>query len=111
VRPAAPRATSVLDGQPLWVLVVWPSRTHPRCITGRAPGPPPSLDEARQAFDWLLDAAIHGEMPPTETGLHPALIEAIEAVAGAWPRAASGDLIAQAHNAFARYERERTGHE
>lgn len=70
----------------------------------RAEGRPPTLDELRQAFAELLVRAVaHGEMPPSETGLHPAVLEAIENVARAWPDVPD-ELIFKAHKGFARYQ-------
>jgi hypothetical protein len=64
----------------------------------------PTLDELRQVFAELLVRAVaDGEMPPTETGLHPAVLDAIENVARAWPDVPD-ELIFMAHKGFARYQ-------
>jgi hypothetical protein len=40
-------------------------------------------DERRASFDWCLDQALSGNYPPTETGLFPETIYALQAVADA----------------------------
>jgi len=70
--------------------------------------PPPTLDELHKAFVDLLDrAAAHGSSTPVETWLHPAVLDAIDSVARAWPEVDEA-LIAKAHRRFARYERAHT---
>jgi hypothetical protein len=55
-------------------------------------------------FDGVLDrAAIDGDMPPTGSGLHPAVVKAIEDIARASPNI-SADMVVRAHNAFALHE-------
>ncbi|MCW2691308.1 MAG: hypothetical protein JWR37_6198, partial [Mycobacterium sp.] len=50
-------------------------------------------------FDGVLDrAAIDGDMPPTGSGLHPAVVKAIEDIARASPNI-SADMVVRAHNA------------
>lgn len=67
-------------------------------------GPPPTLDELRQAFaELLVRATAAGELAPTDTGLHPAVVNAIDKVARAWPNVPD-ELIFKAHKSFARYE-------
>jgi len=62
-----------------------------------------ALHEARATFVALLcDAVDNGAMPRTRTGLHPAIIESVEAIAEAWP-AVPDTLVYRAHRAFARY--------
>ena len=70
----------------------------------RTEGPPPTLDELRQAFaELLVPATAEGRLAPAETGLHPAVVDAIDNVARAWPNVPD-ELIFKAHRSFARYE-------
>lgn len=49
---------------------------------GREPEKPPTPGEMREAFDdWLWAAALRGEMAPTESGLSPAMPDALRNVA------------------------------
>jgi len=77
---------------------------------GRTAGPPPTLAELRQAFDELLDRAVaYAEMPPTETWLHPAVLDAIDDVArAAYIGAPTTEQVAKARKRFARSERARS---
>ncbi|EID16316.1 hypothetical protein MXEN_04328 [Mycobacterium xenopi RIVM700367] len=62
-----------------------------------------TLHEARTTFVALLcDAIDNGAMPHSRTGLHPAIIESVEAIADAWP-AVPDTLVYRAHRAFARH--------
>lgn len=51
----------------------------------QAEGPPPTLDELRQVFaELLVRATVAGEPAPTDTALHPAVLDAIDNVARTW---------------------------
>ena len=77
--------------------------TRPVGIMSQTEGPP-RLAELRQAFAAsLVRATAAGELAPADTGLHPAVVDAINAVARAWPNVPD-DLIFKAHKSFARHE-------
>ena len=66
------------------------------------PGPPPTLAQLRATFDGLLARAIAEGLPaPSCNGLHPDTVDAIDAVAAAYP-AAPPSLIGAARVSFAR---------
>lgn len=64
-------------------------------------------DASAQTFAALLNrAVIHGHPTPAEAVLDPAVLNAINAVAAAWPRVPAA-LISKARTTFARSERTR----
>jgi hypothetical protein len=64
----------------------------------------PPDDASPQTFAALLKrAATHGHRVPPEADLNPAVLEAINAVAGAWPKVPAV-LINRAQTTFARSE-------
>ena len=70
-------------------------------------GSPPTLDELRHAFaELLVRATAAGELAPADTGLHPAVVDAIDKIARAWPNVPD-ELIFKAHKSFARHEASR----
>lgn len=63
---------------------------------------PEEPEEMRLGFDEFLASAQLGEMPPTETGLPPRTLYALEAVArAAYRRQPIGKLVAAARATFA----------
>lgn len=61
-------------------------------------------DDASQVFAALLKRAVtHGHRVPPEAQLNPAVLDAINAVAAAWPRVPAV-LINKAQTTFARSE-------
>ena len=70
----------------------------------RTEGSPPTLDELRQAFaELLVRATAEDGLAPTQAVRHPALVDAIDNVARAWPNV-TDEPIFKAHKSFARYE-------
>lgn len=64
----------------------------------------PTDDASRQTFAALLKRAVdHGQRVPPEAGLNPAVLDALNAVASAWPRVPAV-LINKAQTTFARSE-------
>ncbi|OBH18811.1 hypothetical protein EHH44_04165 [Mycolicibacter terrae] len=64
----------------------------------------PTDDASSQTFATLLKrAATHGHRVPPEADLNPAVLDAINAVAAAWPRVPAV-LISKAQTTFARSE-------
>lgn len=67
----------------------------------------PTDGDSSQTFAALLKRAVrHGHPAPIEAGLDPAVLDAVNAVAAAWPRVPS-TLINSAQHTFARSERTR----
>ena len=64
----------------------------------------PTAAQLRRTFEGLLDRALMGQPSITCTGLHPDTLDAIDAVAAAYP-AASPRLIDAARVSFARNEK------
>ncbi|OMC11234.1 hypothetical protein A5735_15370 [Mycolicibacter heraklionensis] len=64
----------------------------------------PTDDASRESFAALLKrAATHGHRVPPDADLNPAVLDAINAVAAAWPRVPAA-LINKAQSTFARSE-------
>lgn len=64
----------------------------------------PSDDASNQTFAALLKRAVaHGHRVPPEADLNPAVLDALNAVAAAWPRVPAV-LINKAQTTFARSE-------
>ena len=62
----------------------------------------PATPEDRSAsFEWCLGEALHGDYPPTETGLNPDTIYALRAVAdAAAERQQTDELVRDARHAL-----------
>jgi hypothetical protein len=58
-------------------------------------------EERRASFDWCLEEALNGGYPPTETGLYPETIYALQAVADAVAeQRPTGELVEEANKAL-----------
>lgn len=51
-------------------------------------------EQKQASFDWCLEKALGGDYPPTETGLFPDTIYALEAVADAADQGRATDQLA-----------------